>query len=368
MTAFVLFFGRAGTSGIEQRLDAVRIAIAASVLRTAGEAGFDPLIAVSSDQEAVGAFRAAGAETVAERTAPFHLGQELAELVRSRGLERLCAIGAGAGALLTAADLRGVREELEREEALVLSNNHYSADLVAFTPASALGAIALPATDNPLPRLLHQEAGLRSRQLPRSAATLLDVDTPADATVLVRHPACPPALAGIGTWEAELGRRIDSLMRLITTAERELLVAGRVGAPVWTYLEQQTACRVRMLAEERGMQAAGRDLDGSARTALGFLYRETGPVAFFERMAELGDGMLFDSRVLFAHLGWRPGGAERFASDLFDDRAAGPELREFTAAARDARIPLLLGGHTLVSGVLWTMVEAAWSGHPEPEE
>ena len=368
MTAFILFFGRAGSTDLEQQLDAVRIAIAASVLRRAGEAGFSPLIAVTRDGEAIAAFRAARAETVAERTEPFHLGEELAGLVRDRGLERLCAIGAGAGALLTVEALRSMREELEAEEALVLSNNYYSADLVGFTPASALDAIALPATDNPLPRLLHQQAGLRSRQLARSAATLLDVDTPADATVLVRHPACPAELRGIPTWEAQLGDRIESLMQLITTAERELLVAGRVGAPVWTYLESQTACRVRMLAEERGMQAAGRDTDGSVRTALGFLYEHTGPVGFFERMAELGNGMLFDSRVLFAHLGWRPGAAERFASDLFDEDRSGPELGAFTAAARDARIPLLLGGHTLVSGVLWTMVEAAWSGHPEPVE
>ncbi len=368
MTAFVVFFGRAGSSDVEVRLDTVRIAIAASVLRRAGEAGFGPLIAVARDAEAMRSFRAAGAETIAERTDPFHLGQELAALARERRLERICAIGAGAGALLSARELREMREELEASESLVLSNNYYSADLVGFTPASALDAIALPATDNPLPRLLHQQAGLRSKQLPRSAATLLDVDTPADATVLVRHPGCPPELRGIVTWEAELGGRIDSLMQIITTAERELVVAGRVGAPVWTYLESQTACRVRMLAEERGMQAAGRDADGSARTALGFLYDRTGPVEFFARMAELGDGMLFDSRVLFAHLGWRQGAAERFASDLFDVDRAGPELRGFTEAARDAPIPLLLGGHTLVSGVLWTMVEAAWSGHPEPAD
>jgi hypothetical protein len=366
VTGFVIFFGRGGDSEVERRLDHIKIAIGAVLARRAAEAGFDPVIALTRDHDAESAFRAAGAEIDRDEAATFHYGAELARIVQQRRLDRVCTIGAGAGALLGTGQLRAMREELETTDALVLSNNYYSADLVAFGPTSALSAIALPATDNPLPRLLHQQAGLPSRQLERSSATLLDVDTPADATVLRRHPACPPELSALQTWENELGDRIDALMRLVTSPDRELLVAGRVGAPVWTFLESQTACRVRMLAEERGMQAAGRDVSGEARTALGFLYREVGARGFFDRMRELGDGMLFDTRVLFAHLGWRPASPERFASDLFDvDRIANAPLRDFTLAARAAGYPVLLGGHTLVSGVLWTMVEAAWAGHPE---
>jgi len=365
--AFVIFFGAGGHSDVERHLDRVRVAIGSGVIRRAVAAGFGPLIAVTADPIAESAFSGAGARVESPRTDPFHFGTELARVVTQAGSGRVCAIGAGAGALLTVDDLGAIRDELERAEALVLSNNYYSADLVGLTPASALGAIALPATDNPLARLLHLQAGLPSRQLPRSAATLLDVDTPPDATVLLRHPHCPPELLEVGAWEPQLGARVDALMTLVTTPEQELIVAGRVGAPVWSYLESQTACRVRMLAEERGMQAAGRDVSGRARTALGFLYQLIGPREFFARLAELGDGMLFDSRVLFAHLGWRLGPAERFASDLFSlEGITHPGLRDFTGAAAEAGFPLLLGGQTLVSGVLWTMVDAAWAGHPEP--
>ncbi len=367
MTAFLVFFGRSGDGDIERQLDTVKIAIGALVLTRAGGAGFRPLVGVTEDAEAGVAFAATGAEVVPPQTRPFHFGRELQGIVSERGLERVCTIGAGAGALFQVGELAEMRAQLEGAEALVLSNNSYSADLVGISPASALAAIDLPATDNPLPRLLHTQAGLPSHQLERSAATLLDVDTPTDAALLRRHPACPTELMRLDAWDADLGTRIDALMRLVTTPEKELVVVGRVGAPVWTFIESQTACRVRMLAEERGMQAAGRDVSGEARTALGFLYLEVGAMAFFERMAELGDGMLFDTRVLFAHLGWRLRGEERFASDLFRvGSIATAPLREFTAAARAASFPLLMGGHTLVSGVLWTMVEAAWAGHPEP--
>ena len=83
-------------------------------------------------------------------------------------------------------------------------------------------------------------------------------------------------------------------------------------------------------------------------------------------MGELSNGMLFDTRVLFAHLGWRASGPDRFSSDLFRaDAIAEKPLAAFTRAAAAADYPLLLGGHTLVAGVLWTLVEAAWHGHPE---
>jgi hypothetical protein len=79
-----------------------------------------------------------------------------------------------------------------------------------------------------------------------------------------------------------------------------------------------------------------------------------GPASLGTRLAGLGEAAVVDSRVLLAHRlgpdesGW-PAAEDRFASDLLlADRIRDPWLRELTASAAAAPIPVLLGGHTLV--------------------
>jgi hypothetical protein len=68
---------------------------------------------------------------------------------------------------------------------------------------------------------------------------------------------------------------------------------------------------------------------------------------------------LLDTRVLFAHLGRTPSMADRFASDqLAPDEIVDPVVRDFTAAAAAAPIPVVLGGHALVSGGLWLLARS----------
>jgi hypothetical protein len=158
---------------------------------------------------------------------------------------------------------------------------------------------------------------------------------------------------------------------LLTDPWAEVLVAGRVGSQVWQCLERETACRVRVFSEERGMAAAGREggsarPDGrpSGRSLLAYHLQAVGLTRFFEELATLGDAAFIDTRVLLAHLEIRPSRADRFLSDL--GRHSGiedPFLREFTQAAAAAAIPVLLGGHSLVSGGLMALIEVAWREH-----
>ncbi|MEO6059192.1 MAG: hypothetical protein ABIQ05_04375, partial [Candidatus Limnocylindria bacterium] len=85
--------------------------------------------------------------------------------------------------------------------------------------------------------------------------------------------------------------------------------------------------------------------------------------------ATLGDAVILDSRVLMAALAgssdaatWPPE-EERFASDFGDATPiATPWLAELTEAAAASPVPIVLGGHALVSDGLRILVDAAWLG------
>jgi len=89
-------------------------------------------------------------------------------------------------------------------------------------------------------------------------------------------------------------------------------------------------------------------------SVVGLLLDRDGPEALGSMLARLGDAALVDSRVLLAHRlgseeGAWPRAEDRFASDLLlVEPIADPWLRALTKSARDAAIPIVLGGHTLV--------------------
>lgn len=292
-------------------------------------------------------------------TEPFHVGRRLAELVARHGLTRLLYLSRGALPFLTADELAALAERLRAADALVLANNLFSADLIGVTPASALHRIDLPAIDNPLARLLQQQAHLPVEVLERSATTQFDLDTPTDLIVMHVH-------GGVGERTAAYLEmlRLDETtvrraMRPFTQLGKEVVVAGRVSSATWARLEATTLARVRVFSEERGMKADARE--GAARSLLGFYLDAVGPEGLFAALGRLADSAFLDSRVLFAHLGLALSTEDRFQSDLGNwERVHHPLAAQITRAACAAPLPVVLGGHSLVSGGLWALVDAAW--------
>ena len=208
-----------------------------------------------------------------------------------------------------------------------------------------------------------------------------------------------------------VAKTLDAVAATLNDRRAELLIAGRTSSRTLQWLERNATCRVRALVEERGLKAStalalgggdtragtrgdtrggtrggdtragtrGGTIAGTAgdqpaddppsepdrgesanvrfrppRSAIGLLLDDRGPGALGEMAAELGDAAVIDTRVLLAHrLGadesrWPPL-ADRLASDLLRvEEVADPWLRDLTASAAGARIPILLGGHSLV--------------------
>jgi hypothetical protein len=252
------------------------------------------------------------------------------------------------------ADFVGVAASGERQ---ALANNRFSADVVAIGSVAALAAVPELATDNALPRWLEETAGFRVDDLRRRWRVGIDLDSPLDVVLVgERLPD-----EGDGRYVVE---RLAGLRAVAGNPRAELVVSGRSSGATLRWLERRTASRTRAMVEERGLRAAEsiEAADGMEaarpvrppRSLLGLLLEDRGPEALGPALAELGDGALVDTRVLLAHrlgsdeAGWPPA-EDRFASDLLlPERVRDSWLRALTASARDASIPVVLGGHTLV--------------------
>ena len=298
--------------------------------------------------------------TIEESPEPFHFGRCLKDVLHRYDAARVCCLGGGSMVLASGSMFRGVGERLMEGKNTAITNNLYSGDMTAFTPVDALDRICLPAIDNPLPRLLRDQAGLEVVALEKSIESMLDVDTPTDLAVLSLYPHLPENLRPVMVVTELQKNKLKAAMACFTDKEARVTLAGRVNSYVWSKLETETACRCRVVSEGRGMRAEGLSEGGSS--VMGYMLESSGVKGFFDKLAEMGDAAFLDSRVLFGHLGKRFSTADRFYSDMLEpDEISDPWLREFTLGARDAAIPVVLGGHSLVSGGMLALIDAAWA-------
>ncbi len=293
-------------------------------------------------------------------------GEVLARLAPARG--GVIVFGSGAVPRLNADDARRLVAAASSAADVALTNNRYSSDIVALGRAAVLRDLPGLPSDNVLPRWLEERAGVRVTELPGRDRLALDLDTPLDVCLAALAPGAPGWLRSAMAETRIAVPRYDQLRAVARDPRKELLVFGRSGSRTLAWLERNVRCRVRFLAEERGMRASSPLAIGDSSVAarspaaaprrpaatLSLLLAQRGPEALSQLVAELADAALIDSRVLLAaRLGtdessW-PAPVDRFASDLHEHGAVGdPWLKALTRSAAQAKQPILLGGHSLV--------------------
>ncbi len=311
------------------------------------------------------AFLAAGAIDASVVSGPPDdtlFGARLRAIVRTDHPAGLVVLGSGAIPLATTRDRRDLVAAAGDVRRLALANNRYSADVVAVAQAETLADVPDLPGDNALPRWLEEAAGYRVDDLRRRWRLAIDIDGPLDLVLMGRRADMQDGDARGIDFRPVFDRQV-AIRAVAQDRRRELLVAGRTSATSLAWLERNAAARVRAWVEERGLRAASRlaqsgdAIGGKARppgSILGALLEHDGPASLGSHLARFCDAAIVDSRVLLAHQfgpdesAW-PVAEDRFASDLLLPQAiTDPWLRELTASAAAAPIPILLGGHTLV--------------------
>jgi hypothetical protein len=292
--------------------------------------------------------RSAGADLVRivdEAPDGRSFGARLRGSVDASGVTGIVTLGSGSAPLARTADLGEFVTAAAGPPGRVLANNRFSADIIAAAGTAWLGDLPDLATDNGLPRWLAETAGYAVDDLGRRWRLQVDLDSPLDALLVGRPLDGSDAVAALSA--------LTGVRAVSRDPHAELVVAGRTSAAGLAWLERATASRSRALIEERGFRTRPAD-QRPVRSSLGLLLDRDGPAAMGALLAQLGDAALIDTRVLLAHRfgaderAW-PVAEDRFASDLLlPDRIADRWLRSLTETARDAPIPIVLGGHSLV--------------------
>lgn len=290
----------------------------------------------------------------------FHWGNVLVRLIQKYRITHPLYIGGGSGVLMTRADWESICQRILTEDHLVVTNNFFSSDFAAWTPGDAVLRFEPPPVDNDLAYRLGERAHLRIGALDKNATTQLDIDTPTDLLTLTLYPGIGANLRAFLRSVPLDTTRLDQIRARLPDNQKTIFVAGRVSASLLQFLEHTTRCQWRILSEERGMRASGRDERGEVRSLLGLYLDQVGARQFVAELTQLGHAAIIDSRVLFAHRRLRPTTVDRFYSDLLEpDRIADPWIREFTRAMCHATQPVLLGGHSLVAGGIYALVETS---------
>jgi hypothetical protein len=398
----IVMAGGGGETPVEQAVAQARRAAARDTLERALEADVAQRIIVVTDRAEWAATLAdlpvvidldpspalAGEGRVGVR--PFHFGKRLAGVVVRHNIRRAFYLGGGSAPLMDGATLRAIADAIRHDDGLIVTNNIFSSDWAAFAPADvAVRCADQLRSDNSLGWILSRQGGLTPHEWPRSAASQFDLDTPTDLLIAGLRPNATdvstqkqaesrlqpgsqadlpsPAKAstpGIGShlrahitalgWDDS---HVRTAAQALMTPAKQVIIAGRVPQSTWAYLESKTLSWLRVFSEERGMRASGRLADGLVRSLLADYLELVGLERFFRQMGELADAMFLDSRVIMAARKSWPSPADRFHSDLrHPENIVDPFLRDFTAAALVAPIPIVLGGHSLVSGGLLALI------------
>jgi hypothetical protein len=362
-TVAVIMHAPLGETAGEEMVETARGASLLDLAQNLCAAGIEEIVLVTESDSFIGEIAKFGISVTSERgPSPFHFGKTLQQLVDKHHIDGLLYFGSGSGTFLNAERIQTLAGFAQRREPGALLNNFYSCDYAAVSQPSHLFSLDLPAIDNSFGLAL-SDAGTSCYCLPRDLSTQYDIDTPTDVLLLAGTNTGGERISLYVNTISYCNRDIPEILKLVRSRDAQLMIIGRVNPLTWGHFERESACRSSVLSEGRGMRGYPSD----KMILTNSLLIEKGAYTFFEQLSDACDGAIIDTRPLLAKKGKLPPASDRFASDLLDHPVIHDSFwREFTAAASETRIPVILGGHSLVSGGLYLLAREGWKDHQLP--
>jgi len=361
--AAVILHAPLGKGQGEQLVEQGREASTKDLVRTLQQVGVERIILVSPDKTFAEHLRSLGVVPVSPvRGTRFHFGNTIKRVIASEKLDGILYFGSGSGGLLTEEQVENLVSFSQRPERGALFNNFYSCDFFAVAKARDLVGADLPPIDNPLGLVL-SDLGFPCFALPREAATQFDIDTPTDLLLLRATERGGKEIRAFLEKQRLTHPSVSRLLERLVDRTAHLYLIGRVNPVTWSHFEAEVACRTSALIEGRGMRSYT-DHQGEL---LSKVLDTIGIHRFFTWLAQSADAAIIDSRPLLSQGGQLPAPCERFASDLLCPELIENRLwAEFTRETVASKIPILLGGHSLLSGGLYLLAEACWKDRDLP--
>lgn len=357
MIAAVIFYRAAAKGFPEEFVSAGRRAFTRDLVTSLQQAGLANIFLLTGEEEFGSSMSGEGVQWIRPKDeGAFHFGRELQAVVREQGISGVLYFGGGSGGLLTRNQVSKLISFAKVKRPAALFNNFYSCDFAAISGAKGLENVELPSIDNQLGFTL-SAAGFPCFSVPRVAASQFDIDTPTDLLVLAAAEQGGMATQAFCRQQGLYHPHILELVDRLVDREAHIYLIGRVNPANWAWFEREVACRTSGLIEGRGLRA----YPNRSGTIIAKTIAQAGIETFFRWLTGVADGALIDTRPILARDGNLPPASDRFASDLLlPEMISDPLWAEFTRVARAAEIPVIIGGHSLVSGGLYLLTELCW--------
>ena len=278
----------------------------------------------------------------------------------------LVYFGAGSAPVIQDVDIADLVSALDRAERnICAANNIYSADYFGVNPGNIIEMLdPSPASDNEIPKRLLEENSTEVVELARSSRSQFNIDVTADLVTLLLADAKGAKIQSFLQAHSQLFRQAIqcqwSAAQHLTNKESQVLVYGRTSSRIWKYLETESASKIRIIGEERGLGTA--PPGHHPYSTLGDLIESKGAETFFTRTLPLMcDAAFIDLIPVLAYLHPDTTQEDRHAAFLMDESGIEHSgLRTIIRSINTSPIPIAIGGHTLVGSGIELLNQRAW--------